>query len=156
MKPIILFKYDKTDVDEKTGVVVWHRLRKLFGGIDVTLKSIGDKAAAKASAKVPALWIATFQADKLVVTLKIGSDQRVIGEFDLGSVADPKRRREIAGKLKDEGLLDAAEVAQFMRRHPDKTRLAELRQAVAEKLKAMELLKNELMTLKAELAGSGG
>jgi len=35
-------------------------------------------------------------------------------------------------------------------RHPDKTRLAELRQAVAEKLKAIESLKNELMTMKAK------
>ena len=81
---------------------------------------------------------------------------QVIGEFELGSVVDPKRRRQIADSLKDEGILDGAEVAQFMRRHPDKSRLAELRQAVADKLKAIEALKNELMTLKAELAGSGG
>ena len=81
---------------------------------------------------------------------------QVVGEFELGSVVDAKRRKQIADSLKDEGILDGAEVAQFMRRHPDKSRLAELRQAVAEKLKAIEALKNELMTLKAELAGSGG
>ena len=120
------------------------------------LKPVGEKAAAKASAKTPAIWIVSFQADKIVVTLKIGSDVQVIGEFDLGSVVDAKRRRQIADSLKDEGVLDGAEVAQFMRRYPDKSRLAELRQAVADKLKAIEALKNELMTLKAELAGSGG
>ena len=81
---------------------------------------------------------------------------QVVGEFELGNVVDAKRRKQIADSLKDEGILDRSEVAQFMRRHPDKTRLAELRQAVAEKLKAIEALKNELMTLKAELAGSGG
>ena len=155
MKPIVLFKYDQTDVDSRTGVIVEHRIRKLFS-ILVPMKTIGEKASSKVSAKNPAVWIATFQADKLIVTLKIGSDQQQIGSFDLGSVADPKRRREIVGKLKDEGLIDTAEAASFMRRHPDKTRLAALRQAVAEKLKAMEALKNELMTLKAELASSGG
>jgi len=155
MKPKLLLKYDK-DIDSRSYAIIEPRLAKLFAGIKVTLKPIGDKAAAKASVKTPAMWFALFQADKIVVQLKIGADLHVIGEFDLGSVADPKRRREIAESLKDEGVLDGAEVAQFMRRHPDKNRLAELRQAVAEKLKALEKLKNELMTLKAELAGSGG
>ena len=156
MKLKILLKYELTDIDTKTFVVIEAKVTKLFAGIKMKLKPIGEKAAAKVSAKMPAFWIASFQADKIVVTLKIGSDIQVIGEFDLGSVADPKRRKQIADSLKDEGILDSAELAQFMRRHPDKTRLAELRQAVAEKLKAMETLKNELMTLKAELAGSGG
>ena len=155
MKPITLFKYEFTDVDSRSGVVVEPRIRRLFS-IAVPLKPIGDKAAAKVSAKSPALWIATFQADRLTVTIKIGSDKHAVGEFDVGDVVDAKRRREIVGKMKDEGLLDVAEVAAFMRRHPDKSRLAELRQAVAEKLKAMEMLKNELIALKAELAGSGG
>ena len=106
--------------------------------------------------RTPAIWIASFQADKIVVTLKIGNDVQVVGEFELGNVVDAKRRKQIADSLKDEGILDGSEVAQFMRRHPDKSRLAELRQAVADKLKAIETLKNELMTLKAELAGSGG
>ncbi|MCE9657838.1 MAG: hypothetical protein K8R60_04720 [Burkholderiales bacterium] len=157
MKPKLLLKYENAaEIDSRTYVVVEPRLSKLFAGIKVSLKPIGEKAASKVSAKNPAFWYATFVADKLVVTLKIGSSMQVIGEFDLGSVADPKRRKQIVDSLKDEGILDAAEVAGFMRRHPDKTRLAELRQAVAEKLKAMEALKNELMTLKAELAGSGG
>jgi hypothetical protein len=156
MKPKLLLKYENpAEVDSRSYVVVEPRVAKLFAGIKVSLKSAGN-AATKVSAKNPAFWFATFQADKLVVTLKIGSSQQVIGEFDLGSVADAKRRKQIADSLKDEGILDGAEVAQFMRRHPDKTRLAELRQAVAEKLKAMEALKNELLTLKAELAGSGG
>ena len=156
MKPKLLLKYENpAEVDSRTYVVVEPRIAKLFAGIKVSLKTVGS-AAAKVSAKNPAFWFATFQADKFVVTLKIGSSQQVIGEFDLGSVADAKRRKQIADSLKEEGILDGAEVAQFMRRHPDKTRLAELRQAVAEKLKAMETLKNELMTLKAELAGSGG
>jgi len=156
MNPKLLLKYETPEVDSRSYTVVEPRIARLFAGIKVSLKPIGEKAAAKVSAKIPALWIATFQSDKLVVTLKIGSAQQVIGEFDLGSVADPKRRRQIADALKDEGILDASEVSQFMRRHPDKTRLAELRQAVAEKLKAIEALKNELVTLKAELAGSGG
>ena len=156
MKPKLLLKYETPEVDSRSYVVIEPRIAKLFAGIKVSLKPIGDKAAAKVSAKNPAFWIATFVADKLIITLKIGSEQKVIGEFDLGSVADPKRRKQIADSLKEEGILDGAEVAQFMRRHPDKSRLAELRQAVAEKLKAMEALKNELMTLKAELAGSGG
>jgi hypothetical protein len=156
MKPKLLLKYENAaEVDSRSYVVVEPRIAKLFAGIKVSLKSAGT-AAAKVSAKNPAFWFATFQSDKLVVTLKIGSGQQVIGEFDLGSVADAKRRKQIADSLKDEGILDGAEVAQFMRRHPDKTRLAELRQAVAEKLKAIEALKNELLTLKAELAGSGG
>ena len=157
MKPKLLLKYETPgEVDSRSYVVVEPRLAKLFAGIKISLKPVGEKASAKVSPKNPAYWFAIFQADKLVITLKIGSSQQVIGEFDLGSVADPKRRREIVGKLKDEGILDGSEVAQFMRRHPDKNRLAELRAAVAEKLKAMETLKNELMTLKAELAGSGG
>ena len=157
MKPKILLKYENAaEVDSRTYVLVEPRISKLFAGIKVPLKKVGEKATAKVSAANPALWIATFQADKFVVTLKIGSSQQIIGEFDLGSVADPKRRKQIADSLKEEGILDGAEVAQFMRRHPDKSRLAELRQAVAERLKAMEALKNELMTLKAELASSGG
>ena len=156
MKPKLLLKHELPEVDSRTGVVVEPRITRMFAGIKMPLKPIGDKASAKVSAKTPAYWIATFQADKLIVTVKIGSDQKVIGEFDLGSVADPKRRKQIADSLKDEGILDSAEVAQFMRRHPDKGRLAELRQAVADKLKAIEALKNELMTLKAELASSGG
>lgn len=155
MKPLILFKHDFTDVDSRSGVIVEHRIRRMFG-IAVPLKAIGEKAAAKVGAKNPALWIATFQADKLMVTIKIGSDKHVVGEFDVGDVVDAKRRGEIIGKMKEEGLVDLAEMSAFMRRHPDKGRLAELRQAVAEKLKAMETLKNELIALKAELAGSGG
>ena len=156
MKPKLLLKYENpAEVDSRTYVVVEPRIAKLFAGIKVSLKTVG-KAAEKVSAKNPAFWFASFQADKFVVTLKIGSSQQVIGEFDLGSVADPKRRKQVADSLKDEGILDGAEVAQFMRRHPDKSRLAELRQAVADKLTAIEALKNELMTLKAELASSGG
>ena len=156
MKPKILLKHELPEVDSRSGAVVEHRIGRMFAGIKVPLKTVGDKVSAKVSAKTPALWIATFQADKLVITLKIGSDQRVLGEFDLASVVDPKRRKQIADSLKDEGILDGTEVAQFMRRHPDKSRLAELRQAVAEKLKAIEALESELMTLKAELASSGG
>ena len=156
MKPKILLKHELPEVDSRSGAVVEPRIARMFAGIKVPLKPVGDKVSAKVNAKTPALWIATFQADKLVITLKIGSDQRVIGEFDLASVVDPKRRKQIADSLKEEGVLDGTEVAQFMRRHPDKGRLAELRQAVAEKLKAIEVLKNELMTLKAELASSGG
>ena len=157
MKPKVLLKYENPEAVASRGAVfVEPRIARLFAGIKVSLKPLEEKAAAKVSAKNPAFWIASFQADKLVVTLKIGSSQQVVGEFDLGSVADAKRRKQIVDSLKDEGILDGAEVAQFMRRHPDKSRLAELRQAVADKLKAIETLKNELMTLKAELAGSGG
>lgn len=156
MKPKLLLKHELPEVDSRTGAVVEPRVTRWFAGIKVPLKLIGDKAGAGVSARTPAFWYASFQADKLIVTLKIGSDQRVLGEFDIGSVADAKRRRQIVDSLKEEGILDIAEVAQFMRRHPDKGRLAELRRAVAEKLKAIEALKNELMTLKAELASSGG
>ena len=105
MKPKILFKYDQTDVDSRSGVIVEHRLKKLFT-LHVPLKTVGDKAAARVSAKIPAVWVATFQSDKPVVTSKIGSDPQVIGEFDPGSVADAACRRQIVGKLKEEGLLD--------------------------------------------------
>ena len=157
MKPKVLLKYEKAeDVASRTGVIVEPRVTKLFAGIKMALKPMAEKSAAKVSAKNPAYWIASFQADKIVITLKVGSDVQVVGEFELGNVVDPKRRKQIADSLKDEGILDGSEVAQFMRRHPDKSRLAELRQAVADKLKAIETLKSELMTLKAELAGSGG
>ena len=75
-------------------------------------------------------------------------DRQQISRSSASSTSAPWPTRsgaaQIADSLKDEGILDSAEVAQFMRRHPDKSRLAELRQAVAEKLKAMEALKNEL------------
>ena len=157
MKPKIVFKYDNPEaVVSRGGVVVEPRITRMFAGIKLPLKAMSEKAAAKVSPKNPAFWIASFQADKIVITLKVGSDVQVVGEFELGNVVDPKRRKQIAESLKDEGILDGSEVAQFMRRYPDKSRLAELRQAVADKLKAIETLKSELMTLKAELAGSGG
>ena len=157
MKPKILLKYENPEAVVSRGpVFVEPRIARLFAGIKITLKPMAEKAAAKVSAKNPAYWIASFQADKIVITLKVGNDVQVVGEFELGNVVDAKRRKQIADSLKDEGILDGSEVAQFMRRHPDKSRLAELRQAVADKLKAIETLKNELMTLKAELAGSGG
>ena len=74
MKPKILLKYELTDIDTKTFVVIEAKVTKLFAGIKMKLKPIGDNAAAKVSAKMPAFWIASFQADKIVVTLKIGSD----------------------------------------------------------------------------------
>ena len=157
MKPKLLLKYENpAEVDSRSYVVVEPRLAKLFAGIKLPLKPMAEKTAAKVSPKNPASWIASFQADKIVITQKVGNDVQVVGEFELGNVVDAKRRKQIADSLKDEGILDGSEVAQFMRRHPDKSRLAELRQAVADKLKAIETLKNELMTLKAELAGSGG
>ena len=157
MKPKILFKYDNPEaVASRGGVVVEPRIARMFAGIKIPLKPMAEKAAAKVSPKNPASWIASFQADKIVITLKVGNDVQVVGEFELGNVVDAKRRKQIADSLKDEGILDGSEVAQFMRRHPDKSRLAELRQAVADKLKTIETLKSELMTLKAELAGSGG
>ena len=157
MKPKIVFKYDNPEaVASRVGVNVEPRIARMFAGIKLPLKPMADKAAAKVSPKNPAIWIASFQADKIVITLKVGNDVQVVGEFELGNVVDAKRRKQIADSLKDEGILDGSEVAQFMRRHPDKSRLAELRQAVADKLKAIETLKSELMTLKAELAGSGG
>jgi hypothetical protein len=106
------------------------------------------------SAKNPAFWIATFsgQADRHVEDRQQPAGHRRVRPRLRGRPEAP----QIADSLKDEGILDGTEVAAFMRRHPDKTRLAELRQAVADKLKAIEALKNELMTLKAELAGSGG
>ena len=89
--------------------------------------------------------------------LKIGSSQQVIGEFDLGSVADPKRRRQIVDIAQGRGHPRCAPRSRSScagirtrRGWPSCARL------VADKLKAMEALKNELMTLKAELAGSGG
>jgi hypothetical protein len=157
MKPKVLLKYENPEAVVSRGpVFVEPRIAKLFAGVKIALKPMAEKAAAKVGPKNPAYWIAGFQADKIVITLKVGSDVQVVGEFEVGSVADARRRRQIVDSLKDEGILDGAEVAQFMRRHPDKSRLAELRQAVAEKLKAIETLKSELMTLKAELAGSGG
>ena len=157
MKPKVLLKYEFPDgVGTRSGVIVEPRITKLFAGIKMPLKPMAEKVVAKVNAKNPAYWIASFQADKIVITQKVGNDVQVVGEFELGNVVDAKRRKAIADSLKDEGILDGSEVAQFMRRHPDKSRLAELRQAVAEKLKAIETLKSELMTLKAELAGSGG
>ena len=157
MKSKILLKYENPEaVASRVGVNVEPRIARMFAGIKLPLKPMAEKTAAKVSPKNPAYWIASFQADKIVITLKVGNDVQVVGEFELGNVVDAKRRKQIADSLKDEGILDGSEVAQFMRRHPDKSRLAELRQAVADKLKAIETLKNELMTLKAELAGSGG
>jgi hypothetical protein len=157
MKPKILLKYENPEAVVSRGpVFVEPRIARLFAGVKIALKPMSDKAAAKVGPKNPAFWIASFQADKIVITLKVGSDVQVVGEFEVGNVADAKRRKQIADSLKDEGILDGSEVAAFMRRHPDKSRLAELRQAVADKLKAIETLKSELMTLKAELAGAGG
>ena len=157
MKPKVLLKYENPEAVVSRGpVFVEPRITRMFAGIKIALKPMAEKTAAKVSAKNPAYWIAAFQADKIVITLKVGNDVQGVGEFELGNVVDAKRRKQIADSLKDEGILDGSEVAQFMRRHPDKSRLAELRQAVAEKLKAIESLKSELMTLKAELASSGG
>ena len=155
MKPKILLKYETPEIDSRTGVFVEPHVARLFT-VKMKLKTIGEKASAKVSPKVPALWVAAFQADKIVVILRIGSDQHMLGEFDVGSVADADRRRTIIAKLKDEGVVDASEATSFHRRHPDKARLAQLREAVAAKLKAIEALKNELVALKVELAGSGG
>lgn len=157
MKPKVLLKYENPEaVASRGAVMVEPRIARMFAGIKLPLKPMSEKAAAKVGPKNPAYWIASFQSDKIVITLKVGNDVQVVGDFELGNVVDPKRRKQIADSLKDEGILDGSEVAAFMRRHPDKNRLAELRQAVAEKLKAIETLKSELMTLKAELAGAGG
>jgi hypothetical protein len=155
MNPKVLLKYEKTDIDSRTGVVIEPRLTRLFG-VKLKLKTIGDPAAAKVDAKTPALWIAVFQSDKLVVQLRIGNETRVLGEFDVGSVADAERRRQIVDAIRGEGIIDPAEAAQFQRRHPDKARLAELHRAMVAKLKAIEALKNELLALKTQLAASGG
>ena len=155
MKPKVLLKYENPDIDSRTGVFVEPRINRLFG-VKMKLKTVGEKVAAKVSAKVPALWVASFQADKLVVHLRIGSELHALGEFDVGSVADGKRRREIIQGIKAEGILDAAEAAQFQRRHPDKARIGELRQMLSVKLRALDLLQVEVGELKAELVGSGG
>jgi hypothetical protein len=155
MKPKELLRYPLTDVDSRTGVVIEPRLKKRFG-IDIALKKIGDKAAAKVDAKNPAQWLLLFQASKILVQLRIGNDRHLIGEFNVAAVADAARRGEILDRLHDEGVLDAKEVADFRRAHPDKARLAQLRQAITDRLRAIEAIKSELLALKVELAANGG
>ncbi len=155
MKPQELLRYPSPDVDSRSHVVIEPRLRKRFA-VDLKLKDIGANASAAVTAKNPATWILAFQAGRIVVHLRIGNARHLIGEFDVGAVADAKRRSAIVDALRAEGVIDAAEVAAFRRSHPDKARLAEIREAIAAKLRAVEQLKQELGALKNELLLNGG
>lgn len=155
MKPKELLTNPSTDVDSRSHVFIEARIKKLLT-IDMKLKNVGADAGAKVSAKNPAVWTLAFLAGRIVVHLRIGNARHLIGEFDVGSVADAKRRTEIVDRLREEGVIDAQEVAAFRKAHPDKARLAELRDAIAEKLRAIEKIKSELVNLKAELALNGG
>jgi hypothetical protein len=155
MKPKELLRHVAQDIDSRSGVFVEARLRKLFG-VAIPLKSVGEKLAAQVDAQNPAVWIVAFQGDRIVVWLVVRKTRQQIGEFDLGSVADAQRRRQIADALRAEGVIDAAELRQFHRAHPDKARLTELRNAITTKLKALEGLRGELEMLKTQLAEAGG
>lgn len=155
MKPQELLRYPNPDVDSRSHVVIGPRIRKLFG-VDLKLKDIGADASAAVTAKNPAVWTVAFQAGRIVVQLRIGSARHLIGEFDVGAVADAQRRGAIVDALRTEGVIDAAEVTAFRRSHPDKARLAEIRAAIVAKLRAVEQLRQELAALKNELALHGG
>ena len=155
MKPKELLRHPKTDVDSRSHVVIESRIRRDFT-IDIKLKDIGANASAAVTEKTPAVWILAFQAGRIVVQLRIGNARHLIGEFDVGAVADAKRRAQIVDALRAEGVIDAAEVAAFRRSHPDKARLAEIREAIAAKLRAVEQLRQELGALKNELVLNGG
>ena len=155
MKPQELLRHVATDVDSRSHVVIEPRIKKLFT-VDMKLKDVGDTASAAVGAKNPAVWTLAFVGGRIVVHLRIGNARHLIGDFDVGSVADPKRRGEIVDRLRGEGVIDAAEVAAFRRAHPDKARLGELREAIAARLRAIEKIKQELASLKTELALNGG
>ncbi len=155
MKPKELLRYTQADVDARSRTVVEPRLRKLFG-VDVRLKEIGAGASVSVDAGNPAIWSVVFQAGRIVVLLSIGSARHLVGDFDVASVADAARRAGIVGALRDAGVIDAQELAAFRRAHPDKARIAELRQAILAKARALETLKREIAALKAELAAEGG
>lgn len=156
MKPKELLRHAGADeVDSRSHVVIEPRIKKLFS-VDIKLKDIGSAPAAGVNAKNPATWILAFQAGRIVVVVRIGNARHIVGEFDVGSVADASRRTTIIDRLREEGVIDASEAAAFRRAHPDKAKLTEIRNAIAAKLRAVETIKQELVTLKNELVLAGG
>jgi hypothetical protein len=155
VKPYLLTEGKTDDLDNVVTMRVEPRVRKLFAGVAIRMRTLGTAASERAAGK-PAQWLLTFQASKMVVVCKVGGERHLLGEFDVGAVADAKRRNEIVDALRSEGVIDAAEVAAFRRQHPDKDRLAQIKAAMLAKMKAIETLKSELGTLKAEFAANGG
>lgn len=155
MKPKILLTHTATDVDSRSRMVIEARIAKWFG-VKAPLAAIGEKAAARVGEQTPATWIASVLNDHFLVHVAIGSARHVVCDVDLGAIADPARRADIVERLRSEGVLDSAEVARFTKRHPDAGKLAALRKALAEKLKAFEAMKAELVALRAALAAAGG
>ncbi|MFN0184362.1 MAG: hypothetical protein ACKVQR_11150 [Aquabacterium sp.] len=155
MKPLLLIEGKTDDIDHATQMRAERRASNLMAGVKLDMRKLGADVSKRAAGK-NVQWLLSFQAGKIIAAVKFGSERHVLGEFNVAAVADAKRRNEIVDAMKAEGILDAAEVADFRRRHPDKDRLAQLKAAMAAKLKAIETLKAEFVALKAEFAANGG
>lgn len=152
-------------LESRQAVVIEPRLSKLFGVRPRLARLDGARIwGLMQKARKSGDWIVSFKAPKLSIDFRVGSSVvQHLGDVDLGAEKDATLRRELIARLKNEGLINAAEVAALNKAYPDYDRLKEIRGRLDAKRREFDetmqraaAAKKEVERLQAELATEGG